>query len=56
VWGIVRHGALGKGWDWYARIIGIRAGVWHVVSFRTHIRIVDKSRVLRRGFRIDLGN
>ena len=55
--GIVRHGALRKGWDGYARIVGIRAGMWHIISFgRAHIRIVDKSRVLGRGVRIDFGN
>jgi hypothetical protein len=55
VWGIVRHGALRKGW--HARIVRIRAGMWHVISFRrSHIGIVDKSRVLGRGVSIDLGN
>ena len=58
MWGIVRHSALRKGWDWYARIVGIRAGMWHIISFRrAHIRVVDKSRVLGRGVSIiDLGN
>jgi len=57
VWGIVRHSALRKGGDWYARIVRIRAGMWHVISFRrNHIGIVDKSRVLGRGVSIDLGN
>ena len=50
------HGAFRERRDWYARIVGIRAGMWHVISFRAHTRIVDKSRVLGRGVMIDLGN
>jgi hypothetical protein len=54
---VVRHAALWEGWDWHAGIIGVRAGVWHVISLRrTHVRIVDESRVLVRGVRISLSN
>lgn len=54
-WGVVRHSALWKGRDWDARIVGIRAGMWHVISLRrTSVRIVDESRVLVRGVRINL--
>jgi hypothetical protein len=56
-WGVVRHSALRKGRDWDTGIVGVRAGVWHVISLRrTRVRIVDESRVLVRGVRINLRN
>ena len=56
-WGIVWHGALWNGWDWEARVVGVRARMWHVISLRRGpVRVVDKSRVLVRGVRINLGN
>jgi len=56
-WGIVRHGTLWKGRDWDAGIVDIRAGMWHVISLRrTRVRIMDESRVLVRGVRINLRN
>lgn len=56
-WGIVMHGALWKRWGWHAGIVGVRAGMWHVIGLgRPHVRIMDESRVLVRGVRINLGN
>jgi hypothetical protein len=56
-WGIVWHGALWNGWDWKAGIVCVRARMWHVISLRRGpVRIVDKSRVLVRGVRINLGS
>ena len=55
--GVVRHSALWKGGDWDAGIVGVRGGMWHVISLRrARVRIVDESRVLVRGVRIDLRN
>ena len=56
-WGIVRHDALWEGWDWDAGIVGVRAGMWHVISLRrADVRIVDESRVLVRSVRINFSN
>jgi hypothetical protein len=56
-WGVVRHSALWKGRDWDTGIVGIWAGMWHIISLRrTRVRIVDESRVLVRGVRINLRN
>ena len=55
-WGVERHRTLRKGLNWHARIIGVGAGVWQIIGLRgAHVRIVDESRVLRRGVGIDLG-
>ena len=56
-WGVVRHSALWNGGDWNTGIVGVRAGMWHVISLRrTRVGIVDVSRVLVRGVRINLRN
>jgi hypothetical protein len=56
-WGVVRHSALGKRRHWDTGIVGVWARMWHVISLRrTRVMIVDESRVLVRGVRINLRN
>jgi hypothetical protein len=55
-WGVERHRTLRKGLNWHARIVGVGARVWQIICLRrTHVDIVDESRVLRRGVGVDLG-
>ena len=54
-WGVERNRTLWKRWDRHTWIVGVGAGVWHIICLgRAHVGIVDKSRVLRRGVGMDL--
>ena len=55
-WRVERNRTLRKRLNWHTRIVGVGARVWHIIRLRrTHVRIVDESRVLRRGVGVDLG-